>query len=464
MSYKPPQAPFAFEPPDADRPATAAPTEEALESETISAARAGKRDPYAAWKESDFCRFSLGFAATLIAGAIQSTAIGWEIYQQTGRAIDLSWLGLVQAIPIMIFALPAGHVADRFDRRKVVMLTQFIALLCSATLALLSHLASRHAITFAWVYAPLFVANASFTFGRAARHALLPSLVPRHAFTNAVTWNATVFELSSVLGPAVGGGVIAYQVHRAGGNQATSLWLAYALSVLGQAVYLFFLAMIRSRPVAKPGGRVVDDSLASGLKFVFRNQLILGCITLDLFAVLLGGATYLLPIFAVKMLGVGAIGFGCLRAAPSVGAICMALLQAHLPPMKRAGRTLLVAVAAFGFATIGFGLSRSFTVSLLMLFLTGAFDNISVVIRHTLVQILTPDDMRGRVSAVNNVFIGASNDLGGWESGLTAQLFGLVPSVVVGGIGTILTVLLVAVIWPEVRRFGSLHDAKASSD
>jgi len=261
-----------------------------------------------------------------------------------------------------------------------------------------------------------------------------------------------------VLGPAVGGGVIAWQVARAG-TPRTSLWAAYAISVLGQAIYLLFLTMIRSRPIANTGGRVVDDSLASGLRFVYHNKLILGCITLDLFAVLLGGATYLLPIFAVKVLAVGAIGFGCLRAAPSVGAICMAMLQAHLPPMKHAGRSLLIAVAAFGAATIAFGLSRSFALSLVMLFLTGAFDNISVVIRHTLVQILTPDDMRGRVSAVNNVFIGASNDLGGWESGLTAQYLGLVPSVVLGGIGTIATVVAVAMIWPEVRRFGSLQDA-----
>lgn len=457
MSYKPPQpqAPFAFEPPDEERPASVAPTEQELEQSTLS----GRHDPYAAWRERDFRLFSLGFTATLIAGAVQGTAIGWEIYQHTGRAMDLGWLGLVQALPIMLLALPAGHVADRYDRRKVVMVTQFLALICSISLTVLSRYASRGAISFAWVYVPLFFANAAFTFGRAARHALLPSLVPKHAFTNAVTWNATIFETASVLGPAVGGAVIAWQVARAGTPKA-SLWAAYLVSVIGQAIYLLFLAMIRSRPVANSTGTAKDDSLASGLRFVYRNKLILGCITLDLFAVLLGGAVYLLPIFAVDVLHVGAFGFGCLRAAPSVGAICMAVLQAHLPPMKHAGRNLLLCVAAFGAATIVFGLSKSFALSLAMLFLTGAFDNVSVVIRHTLVQILTPDDMRGRVSAVNNVFIGASNDLGGWESGLTAQVFGLVPSVVYGGIGTIVTVVVVAVVWPQVRRFGSLHDAQ----
>jgi MFS family permease len=214
----------------------------------------------------------------------------------------------------------------------------------------------------------------------------------------------------------------------------------------------------------RPGERIKEPAtlktLLAGIHFVTRNQIILATISLDLFAVLLGGATYLLPIYATSILHVGAVGFGWLRAAPAFGAFLMGMFIAHLPPMKKAGRTLLWAVAGFGIATIIFGLSTSFWLSLVMLFLTGAFDNISVVVRHTLVQVLTPDDMRGRVSAVNNVFIGASNELGGWESGLTAQIFGPKVSVVGGGIGTILVVLATAVIWPAVRRFGSLHDAK----
>ena len=237
------------------------------------------------------------------------------------------------------------------------------------------------------------------------------------------------------------------------------VWLAYALAVLGQGLHLVFLSLVRTRQVEINIKAKGDDGIASGIRFVWGTKIILGTITLDLFAVLLGGATYMLPAFALKVLHVGPVGFGWLRAAPSLGAILMAFLQAHLPPMKHAGRMLLWAVIAFGLATIGFGLSKSFALSMAMLFLTGAFDNISVVIRHTLVQVLTPDEMRGRVSAVNNVFIGASNDLGGWESGLTAEWLGLGPSVVAGGIGTLVVVGLVAIIWPQVRRFGSLHDA-----
>jgi hypothetical protein len=236
-------------------------------------------------------------------------------------------------------------------------------------------------------------------------------------------------------------------------------WVPYALSAIGQGVWLVLLSWIRARPVIRRDGGPGD--WYAGIRFVWGNPLVLGTISLDLFAVLLGGATALLPAYATKILGVGSVGFGALRAAPSIGAVGMAFLQAHSAPLRRAGRSLLTAVAAFGCAIIVFGLSRWFALSFAMLLLTGAFDNISVVIRHTLVQLLTPDDMRGRVSAVNNMFIGASNDLGEFESGVAAHLFGLKASVVGGGVGTIVVVGLVALIWPEVRRFGSLREATA---
>jgi len=411
------------------------PTESALESESITAARAAHHDPYSAWRHRDFNLYAGGYGLALIGQQIQSTALLWEIYERTGRKMDLGWIGLVQALPVMLLALPAGHVADRYDRRKVVMAAQVIAVLCSIALAILSWASVHRGVSYIWMYGPLLLSSAGFTFGRAARHAILPALVPKDVFTNAVTWNSSIFELSSVVGPAAGGLVIAA---RLGGSE--SLWFAYVLAVIGQSLYLLFLALIRSRPIAPPRGRVVDDGLASGLRFVWRQKIILATITLDLFAVLLGGATYLLPAIAKEILHVGPVGFGWLRAAPALGAVSMAMLLAHRPPMQRAGRTLLFAVAAFGAATIVFGFSRSFPLSLLMLYLTGAFDNISVVVRHTLVQVLTPDDMRGRVSAVNNVFIGASNELGGLESGFTAQLFGLMPSIVGGGLGTLAVV------------------------
>lgn len=444
---------FAYEPPDPERAASAAPTETDLEYQAAADARGETPGPYAAWKHRAFSLFSAGFAAALVGGQIQGAAVAWEIYSHGQREMDLGWLGLVQAIPVMLLALPAGHVADRYDRRKVVMWGQAVALLCSVALAFLSHAAARGALSYQWFYVPLFLSSAAFTFNRAARHAMLPSLVPSSAFTNAVTWNSSIFELSQVIGPNLGGIVIALQY-----KSEQSLWLAYLLAVVGQGLYLLFLLFVRTRG-ATTAVKKADADIVAGIRFVWRTKIILGTITLDLFAVLLGGATYMLPAFAVKVLNVGPVGFGWLRAAPSLGAILMAFLQAHLPPMKHAGRTLLWAVISFGLATVGFGLSRSFALSLTMLFLTGAFDNISVVIRHTLVQVLTPDDMRGRVSAVNNVFIGASNELGGWESGVTAAYFGLIPSVVAGGIGTLVVVGLVALIWPQVRRFGSLHDA-----
>jgi MFS family permease len=440
---------FAFEPPVADRASTGSSTEAILDYEATSPG------PYAAWRHRPFRLFSAGFAAALVGGQIQGAAVAWEIYSQSHREMDLGWLGLVQAVPVMLLALPAGHVADHYDRRKVVMAGQAVALLCSVALAFLSWHAARGAIAYQWFYVPLFLSSAAFTFNRAARHAMLPSLVPPAAFTNAVTWNSSIFELSQVIGPNLGGVIIATQF-----KAGQSLWLAYVLAVVGQGLYLAFLAVIRIPTVATAVKTHVDRGIASGIRFVWRTKIILGTITLDLLAVLLGGATYMLPAYAIKVLHVGPLGFCALRAAPSVGAVLMAFLQAHLPPMKHAGRTLLGSVAAFGVCTIVFGLSKSFSLSLTALFFTGAFDNISVVVRHTLVQVLTPDAMRGRVSAVNNVFIGASNELGGWESGLTAQWLGLVPSVVAGGIGTILVVGLVALVWPSVRRFGSLHDAK----
>ena len=428
------------------------------ESKALASTASGA---YAAWKHPDFAWFSAGYATALIGGQIQMAAIAWEVYTIHRREMDLGWLGLVQAIPIMLLALPAGHVADRFHRKNVVIIGQTISLLCSIWLAFLSVSINRGNLHFTWFYLPLFISSAAFTFNRAARHAMLPSLVPKPIFANAVTWNSSIFELSQAIGPCFGALVMFIQLGKGAG-----LWMAYVLAAIGQAAYLFFLTRIKvdSRPAKRPINNVLandkSEGIASGLRFVFRHPIILGTISLDLFAVLLGGATYILPALADKVLHVGPVEFNLLRAAPSVGAILMAIIQVHLPPFRHAGRILLLAVAAFGLATIGVGLSRSLGLTLLMLFLTGAFDNVSVVVRHTLVQLLTPDQMRGRVSAVNNVFIGASNELGGWESGLTAEWFGIIPSITCGGIGTMVVVATIAVNCPAIRRFGSLHDAK----
>jgi hypothetical protein len=283
-----------------------------------------------------------------------------------------------------------------------------------------------------------------------ARWAILPQIVPVEQVASAVTWGSSSWQIASMLGPALGGLVIALT----GG--ATR---AYVLNAACCAAVVALMTPVRLRPFARDFEPVSLRTLMAGLRFVFRTELILATITLDMLAVLLGGATALLPIFARDILSVGPTGLGWLRAAPSIGAFGMALFLAHRPPMRRAGPALLWSVAGFGVATVVFGLSKSPALSFVMLLLTGALDNVSVVVRGTLVQVLTPDSMRGRVSAVNAIFIGSSNELGEFESGLTARLFGAVPAVVVGGVGSVLVVLLVALWWPSVRRLGALHEA-----
>jgi MFS family permease len=299
--------------------------------------------------------------------------------------------------------------------------------------------------------------------GAPSRSSLLPQIVPAEGFSNAIAWGSSVFQIASMVGPAVGG----LFVSAAGGLPAplaasvVARMLVPAVLVMAVLCRLLSLVTITGLPrhgTVRSEGSISLETLAAGIRFVWLQKTILATITLDLFAVLLGGATYLLPVFAEDILHFGPSAVGYLRSAESAGAVFMAVVLTHLPPIRRAGRTMLWAVAAFGAATIVFGLSRSFWLSLAMMFLMGAFDNISVVVRHTLVQMLTPDAMRGRVSAVNNIFIVASNDLGGLESGVTARLFGPIISVVGGGVGTLLVVLGAAWKWPHILRIGSLAD------
>ena len=450
--------PQPSEPPDPQRPATAAPTEPQLESETPGGSRSAGHDPYAALRIPEYLRYSLGWVISVIGQQVQSVAVQWQVFQRMGSpssgALALGLVGAVQALPVMLLALPAGHLADRFDRRRIVITSQCFAALFSIGLAIVSH--GNGSI--GWIYLLLGLNATAQAVGWPARSALLPQIVPGPVFANAATWNSSGFQVASVAGPALGGLVLS--LPRFG---PTGAYLIDAGCTL--AFFLFLLSLtVRSSPLRSEPATF--SSLIAGVRFVWRTKIILGAITLDLFAVLLGGAVYLLPLFAHDVLRVGAVGFGWLRSAPAIGAFVMAMVLAHLRPMKKAGATMLWAVAGFGAATVVFGLSRSFVLSFLMLALTGAFDNISVVVRHTLVQMLPPDNMRGRVSAVNNVFIGASNEIGGLESGLTAWAFaqalgpilGAVVSVVSGGLGAIAVVVVVALIWPPVRRFGSLQD------
>ncbi len=404
---------------------------------------AASESPYAVLRHRDF---SLYLAARFIAALGQqmlTVAVGWELYERTHLSLALGMVGLTQMVPMLLLILPAGHVADNYDRKRTILGMVFLATLSSTGLALISAL-QGHVL---WIYGCLFAAGVARTFLWPASQAFLPQLVPRRIFSRAVTWNTGAFHLSSVLGPAAGGALIAL-THKAA--------VVYAINAVATVVCLVLIALVRSRQAVIPRAEMSLASLLAGFKFVYQTKIILGTITLDLFAVLLGGATALLPVYAKDILHAGPTGLGILQAALPLGSVVSAFYLAHRPPLQRAGRALIRAVAAFGVATIAFGLSRWFWLSFAMLFICGAVDNVSVVVRHTLVQLLTPDEMRGRVSAVNSLFIGTSNELGGFESGLVAQLFGPVISVVTGGVGTILVVIATALNWPEIRKYGRL--------
>jgi MFS family permease len=427
---------------DINRPASGSPTEMQLDRSVIA-----PHDPYAALRISNYRHYALGWMICVIGQQMQSVAIGWQLFQLAGGgrrgALFQGWAGGVQALPVLLLALPAGHLADRFDRRRVLMVTQSCAAVFSLGLAAASHLHASVGL----LYLFLGLSATAQAVGWPARAALLPQLVTDDVFSNAATWNSSSFQIASVLGPAMGGVIVSYSV--------TSAYLIDAACAAG---FLFLIWSLRPRTVQRVPEPATLESVLAGARFVRDSKVILATITLDLFAVLLGGATYLIPYFASEILHVGAVGFGWLRAAPAFGAFAMAIVIAHRPPMQRAGQALLWSVAGFGIATIGFGLSRWFALSFVMLLLTGAFDNVSVVIRNTLVQMLTPEHMRGRVSAINSIFIGSSNEIGGLESGLTGYWFGVVRSVVFGGIGTVLVVFGVNLIWPQVRKIAALND------
>jgi MFS family permease len=409
----------------------------------------GRSDPYLVWRNPNLRLFAASWFLMIFGKMVETVAVGVHIYRYTHDALSLGLVGLVQALPVLLLAIPGGQIADRYDRRRVI-LTMLVA---SSAVSVGLALAARHDLPVHWFFVLLCAGAVSQALGSPSRAALLPQIVDREVFSSAVAWSTTVFHVAAMTGPAVGGLVVGARA-----NTTAAFALVTACRVLSAAALLG----IRTAPAERAPDAVSLESLVAGIRFVWRTPLILAAITLDLFAVLLGGATYLLPIFAEDILGVGAQGLGLLRSAEAVGAVSMGVLLAHLPPMRKAGWALLWAVAGFGCATVGLGLSRLFPLSLAMMFFIGAFDNVSVVVRHTLVQMLTPDAMRGRVSAINNIFIVASNDLGGLESGATAWLFGPVISVVGGGIGAILVVLAAARIWPGIFSIGSLADIGAA--
>jgi MFS family permease len=402
-----------------------------------------RHDPYEALRNQNFRLLITGRFITSFGNEMLSFAIGWELWLRTHQAFVLGMVGLVQVIPVILLSLPAGHVADQYNRKRIVLISELFLALCVLGLGWLSYAQGSLYL----IYALLLGIGIARAFNDPASSTLLPQTVPPHLFSNAATWSNSTWQLASITGPALAGLLIGFF------NSVTFIYIFDALAAL---VFCIFLLMIKGRELALAERSATWDSLTQGFKFMRDTKVILASITLDMFAVLFGGAVALLPIYATDILKVGAQGLGILRAAPSAGALIMAFLIAHLPPMKNAGRNLYLAVTGFGLATIVFGLSRSFILSVAMLALIGGFDNISVVIRGTLLLTQTPDEMRGRISAVNSIFIGISNELGSFESGLAASLLGPIIAVVAGGIGTILVVLIVARIWPEMGQLKTL--------
>ena len=402
-----------------------------------------QHDPYAALRQRDFRLLLTGRFITSFGNEMLTFAIAWELWLRTHDAFALGMVGLMQVIPVILLSLPAGHVADHYNRRRIVLLAELSLALCVLGLGWLSYTEGPLYL----IYALLLGIGIARAFNEPASSTLLPQTVPPHLFTNAATWSTSSWQFASIAGPAFAGLLIGF-FH--------SVIFIYIFDALAAVTFCLLLTLIKGRQLALAEKSATWASLVEGFRFMRHTKVILAAITLDMFAVLFGGAVALLPIYATDILKVGAEGMGILRAAPSVGALLMAFLLAHLPPMKNAGRTLLLAVTGFGLATIVFGLSTSFLLSIVMLGLLGALDNVSVVIRGTLLLTQTPDEMRGRISSVNSIFIGISNELGSFESGLAASLLGPVIAVVAGGIGTILVVLIVSRVWPEMGQLKTL--------
>lgn len=399
--------------------------------------------PYAVLRNRNFLLYLVGRFIASFGQQMLAVTVGWEIYKRTHSKLALAFVGLVQVVPMFLFIFPAGHVADNYSRKKIIVWMQLLYGLACAGLALVSF----YQAPVIWMYCCLFVMGMARTYIWPASSAFLPQLVPRKQFAKAVTWTSGSFQVPAVAGPVAGGLLV---------TMTRTAVTVYAFNAVGSVLCALLIAMVRGQHRETAREKMTLRSIVAGLQFVYRTKIVLASITLDLFAVLLGGATAMLPVYASDILHVGTTGLGWLQAALPFGSLLMTAILVHRPPLQKAGRTLLWAVAGFGMATIGFGFSTVFWLSFLMLFICGMTDYISVVVRHTLVQLLTPDEMRGRVSAVNSLFIGTSNQMGEFESGLVANYTSSVFAVVSGGVGTIMVVIVAALLWPEIRRYGRL--------
>jgi len=408
-----------------------------------------------AFASRDFRRYQLARSAVILGAEAQAVAVAWQVYSITHRAIDLGYTGLALFLPGLLFPLPAGHVADRFDRRQVILVCYGLQLFCTITLVEFARQAMHRVFP---IYVVLFIIGTGRSFSAPASSALIPHLVPEEHFVNAVTWGGAIFQFANFTGPALGG--LLYTLPLARMVPDAKLEGAGIVYVFTLCTQLWFLALVGSLHVRL--GRMEHKAASvqvvlAGFRYVWRAPLLLGSLSLDLFVVLLGGAVALMPIFASDILHTGPRGLGMLRAAPAVGALVMSLLMARFPIGRRAGVRLFVCVGIFGVATVVFGLSRSFWLSLVALAVSGAADMISVIIRGSLLQLATPPEMRGRVSAVNSLFIGASNELCEFESGLTAQWWGVVRATLVGGLGALVVAGAWAAMFPGLRRADDLN-------
>ncbi len=407
-----------------------------------------------AFASRDFRRYQLARSAAILGAEAQAVAVAWQVYSITHRAIDLGYTGLALFLPGLLFLLPAGHTADRFDRRRVIMVCYSLQCLCSATLALLARAGAHNVLA---IYAVLFCIGAGRAFSGPASSALIPHLVPEEHFVNAVTWGGAIFQVANITGPALGGLLFTFPIRRFVPDsrlEGAGIVYVFTLSTLGW--FLVLVSTLHARPGRMEHRAASLQVVLAGFQYVRRASILLGSFSLDLFVVLLGGATALMPIFAHDILHQGPRGLGLLRAAPAVGAVAVSLLMARYPLRRRAGRWLFVCVSVFGAATVVFGLSRSLWLSLFSLALAGAGDMIGVIIRGSVLQLATPPEMRGRVSAVNSLFIGASNELGEFESGLTAQWWGAVRATVVGGFGALAVSGLWSALFPKLRQIDEL--------
>lgn len=404
-----------------------------------------RTDPYASLRIQAFRSFQLSRFLLTFSIQMAETIIAWKVYELTKDKLALGLIGLSEALPFIATSLFGGHAADTFNRYKIARVTIVAIAACFALLGwmmsggagMIQHYGALP------VYLVIGITGIARGFMAPSFQSIIPQLLPRELYANGATWGSNTWQTAAVMGPAIGGIIYAYS------DIETSFIIAVGMMLMS---FMVFLSVPVKPTPPKEKAETLYESLTSGLRFVFNKQEMLAAISLDLFAVLFGGAVALLPVFASDILHIGPQGLGFLRAAPFTGSVIMGVFLAYIPPTKNAGRNLLLAVTGFGLATIGFAFSTNVYLSFMMLFLTGAFDNISVVIRQTILQLMTPDHMRGRVSSVNQIFISSSNEIGAFESGVTAKLFGTVPSVVFGGCMTLIIVIATYIYAPKVRK------------